>query len=104
MYTKEDVFNIRNSSYELTELDERIYNETGYVLHSVGNIVEYASRFGTTYNQPTLCIHRNGKIETVYWYFTNDDNKDFKILPTPENLKKLAELKYKELLKTYWKD
>ena len=30
MYDKSDVFNIRNSDYELTEMDERIYSK--YVL------------------------------------------------------------------------
>ena len=35
MYKKEDVFNIRNSQYNLTPVDEQIYNKIGYVLHQV---------------------------------------------------------------------
>lgn len=105
MYKREDVFNLTyNDKYELTELDERIYNETGWVIHQVDYVFEYKQHFGTVYNQLVLCINKNGNITTERWFITKNDDKDFEILETPENLLELAKLKYQELMETYWKE
>lgn len=105
MYKREDVTNLRfNAKYELTELDERIYNETGYVIHSVDYVFEYKQHFGTVFGQTTLCIHKDGTITSEVWFFDNNGEKDFEIVETPEKLMELAKLKYQELLNTYWKN
>ena len=105
MYKKEEVFNIRNNDkYELTELDERIYNETGYVIHQVDYAFEYKQYFGSVYGQTIACIGKDGFISGQEWTITNDDNKDYEIVELPEKLMKLLKLKYEELMNGYWKE
>lgn len=105
MYDKSDVFNIRNSDYELTEMDERIYNETGFVLHQVdSHLVVYKPRFGSSYNVINIYIPRSGEIYAGVWSFggPEGDDKEFEEEPVPDNLVDLMKLKYKEMLEGYW--
>jgi hypothetical protein len=105
MYRKEDVFNLNyNDRYELTELDKKIYEETGYVIHQVDYVFEYKQHFGTVYGQTVIDIHKDGSITGERWFFTNDDNKDFEYVELPENLIELARQKYEELINGYWKN
>lgn len=105
MYDKSDVFNIHNSDYELTEMDERIYNETGFVLHQVdSHLVVYKPRFGSSYNVINIYIPRSGEIYAGVWLFggPEGDDKEFEEEPVPDNLVDLMKLKYKEMLEGYW--
>ena len=105
MYRKEDVFNIRNNDkYNLTSLDEQIYNETGYVIHQVDCIFEYKQHFGSVYGQTVLTIHEDGNIQSENWFINNDGNSDFEIVSTSDKLMQLAKMKYEELMNGYWKE
>jgi hypothetical protein len=104
MYKKEEVFNLRNKNYELTEMDERIYNETGYVLHQIVGAFVYKQGFGTIYNKILVSISRSGNITASRWFLTSDGDADFEMLPVPTNILELAKLKYEELKNGYWKE
>lgn len=105
MYTIKDVFNSRNTNYEITAMDERIYNETGWVIHQVDKrVIEYKPRFGSVYGETTVDICKDGRITAVYNFRTKDDDYDFEIVEIPECLKELVKLKYKEMINGYWSD
>jgi hypothetical protein len=106
MYKREDVYNLRNNNtYEITELDERIYNETGYVIHQVDGMFIYKQRFGSVLNQLMVCIGKDGTIETERWYIcTADGDSDLEFVETPEKMLELCKLKHQKLLETYWKE
>ena len=103
MYKKEEVFNIRNKDYELTEMDERIYNETGYVIHQINGAFVYKQGFGTIYDKIIVSICKNGNITAGKWFLTGDCDADFEQLSVPANILELAKLKYEELKNGYWK-
>jgi hypothetical protein len=104
MYRKEDVYNIRNNDrYELTELDERIYNETGYVVHQVDGIFKYKKRVDSVCAN-FIKIHKDGTIHILSgeWYFPLDGGKHYHI--ADKKLMELAKLKYQELIGGYWSE
>lgn len=105
MYKREDVYNLcSNNTYKITELDEIIYNETGYVIHQVDGMFVYKQRFGSVLNQLMVCIGRDGTIETERWYICNEDgDSDLEFVETPEKMLELCKLKYRELIEGYWK-
>lgn len=105
MYKREDVFNLQNNdTYEITELDERIYNETRYVIHQVDGMFVYKQQFGSVLNQPMVCIGKDGTIETERWYICNEDgDSDLEFVETSEKMLELCKLKYQELIEGYWK-
>ena len=105
MYKREDVYNLRsNDTYEITELDERTYNETGYVIHQVDGMFVYKQRFGSVLNQLMICIGKDGTIETQRWYICNEDgDSDLEFVETPKKMLGLCKLKYQELIEGYWK-
>ena len=105
MYKKEEVFNIRdNDKYNLTELDERIYNETRYVIHQVDYVFEYKQEFGSVYGQTVVGIETDGSIFAAKWFIDKYDNSDYELVEVPEKLKELLKLKYQELINGYWKE
>lgn len=109
MYDKEKVFNIRNSEYELTPIDEQIYDEIGYVLHQVDpNYSEYSQivykqHFGTILDQKLISVNTKGKMSAYRWYLNRYVEKDVEELELTEKEKELLQLKYEELMNGYWK-
>ena len=105
MYKKEDVFDIRNNEkYDLTELDRRIFDETGYVIHQVDYIFEYKQHFGSVYGQTVVKIYKDGSISAEECFCNMCGDTDYETVEVPENIKSLLALKYQELINGYWKD
>ena len=105
MYTIKDVFNSRNSDYVVTPIDERIYNETGWVIHQVEKtFIEFKPRFGSVYGNVTVDIYKNGKIIAEYNFRNKNDDYDSEVVEIPDCLKELVKLKYEEMINGYWKD
>lgn len=116
MYNKNDVLNLIHSDYELTELDERIYNELGLTVHSahapknypdgartIGSIT-YTRNFGSVYNG-TYCIDGDGHMYMEDIHFDRwGDSKEIDEYELPERMRPLFELKYEELKNGYWKE
>ena len=109
MYKKEEVFNIRNSNYELTPIDEKIYEETGYVLHqvdenrSVHSQIVYKEHFGTILSQKLIKVNTTGRMEAGMWFLDRHCEKDYEELELTEKEKELLAMKYEELMNGYWK-
>ena len=106
MYKREEVRNLyHNNTYELTEMDRKIYEETEYVIHQVDGIFEYKQYFGSCLGQTVVDIYKDGTIRGERWFITNGgDDKDFEVVELPEKLIELAKLKYQELMNGYWKE
>lgn len=108
MYKKEEVFNIRNKPYELTPIDEQIYNEIGYVLHQVDDPysehshIVYKEHFGTILNQKIISVNIKGNTSATMWYLNREAEKDCRDLELTEKEKELLLLKHKELMNGYW--
>lgn len=108
MYKKEEVFNIRNSEYTLTPIDEKIYNETGYVLHQVDKPysehahIVYKEHFGTILNQKIISVNVNGDMRAEEWYLNRWGEKDYRDIQLTEKEKELLTLKHKEMLEGFW--
>lgn len=116
MYKKRDVLNLRYSDYKLTSVDEKIYNELGFVLHQVDKLHEqhdpgsrvfmviYKEHFGSVLGQRELIITHDGKLSCGTWFLDRNDNKDFMYSSLSEKERALLEEKYNELISGYWKD
>ena len=103
MYHKSDVFNLNSSDYELTPMDEKIFNVLGLVLHQADkDEIIYKEYFGSILNQRLCSSHRDGRIEGYRWFLTNSDDKDCEDLELSDNEMELMKQKYDELLKGYW--
>lgn len=114
MYSKNDVFNIKGSRYELTNVDEAIYNELGYVLHQVDEIhkpysdgrrvfqVVYKEHFGTLLGQKIIVVNHQGKTHAGRWFLDRYCDKDFEYLDVTDREEELLKDKYEELLSGYW--
>lgn len=108
MYKKEEVINIRNSEYELTPIDEKIYNEIGYVLHQADRPfgehahVVYKEHFGTILNQKLIMVYVNGDTYAEEWYLDRYGEKDCRELKLTEKEKELLKEKHKEMLEGFW--
>lgn len=108
MYKKEDVFNIRNSQYNLTPVDEQIYNKIGYVLHQVDpnysefSQVVYKECFGTILDQKIIAVNVKGEMSAHRWYIDRYGEKDVEELELTDTEKELLQQKHKELIHGYW--
>lgn len=108
MYTKEEVFNIRHNDYKITPMDEKIYEELGYVLHQADKPfgrnarIVYKEAFGTILNQRLISLTLNGNMSAERWYLNNYGDKDYEELELTDTEKKLLQLKHKELCEGYW--
>ena len=102
MYKKEDVINLRYSDYELTPVDEKIYNEFGYVLHQADRgMVVYKQHFGSILNQRLVTICIDGELFVERWYINRMGEKDCEFFPTsPEELQ-LATWKLDEMIEMF---
>lgn len=104
MYTKEEVFNIRSSDYEITPIDKKIYEKIGYVLHQADRPfgVVYKEKFGTILNQRLLTLTSKGNMYAGRWYLNKYGDKDYEELELTDMEKDLLKMKYKELCEGYW--
>ena len=102
MYKKEDVCNVRNTTYELTEMDRRIYEEAGWVLYQVNkHSIEYVRSFGTVYGQTVVCVHQDGTVEAERYFLSKEEECDYEDVEVPEEMKELAKLKYEEMMRLH---
>ena len=103
MYTKNDVFNIRNSDYELTAVDEKMY-EAGWILHQADKtLVMYKQHDSSILNQNTITITIHGDIKAEYNFMNKYEDYDTEEIDMPENVKELVKEKYTEMIHGYWK-
>ena len=99
MYTKNNNVNLMYSDYELTPLDEHIFNETGYVLHDVDeDIIHYKSDFGTTYEKTLITIDVDGNITASICHRSEFEEADFEDVEISDELMHLMKLKYEEMM------
>jgi hypothetical protein len=102
MYTKDNNVNLLYSDYELTPLDERIFNETGYVLHDVDeDIMHYKSDFGTTYEKTLITIDADGNITATTCHRSEFEEADFEDVEISDKLMNLMKLKYEEMMRMH---
>ena len=104
MYKKEDVINLRNSNYEITEVDRKVYEEFGYVLHQASNnMVVYKPHFGSILGQRVITICSDGYYQVERWFINRAGEKDFDFLNPDQEEMKIITWKLDEMLENHSK-
>ena len=106
MYSINDVSRIMNRGYELTELDEVLYDKFGLTVHDVSKdgLIGYTYEFRSSYSGEYY-IHSDGNMYEETTYINNEDNKDFEYDDVPEEYIPYFKQKIEEMFKIgYWEE